>query len=213
MNIILSSAYFPSVSYFKLINNANDIFIEQHENFIKQTYRNRCKILAANGQMNLVVPIIKNSGKKINVKDVKIDYDTNWQKQHFKSIESAYRNSPFYEFYIDDFIAIFNKKHKFLFELNLELIYKLLEFFEIEKQLKFNNEYEKTPKGLIDFRNKIHPKKQYQELMEITKKPYYQVFDNKYPFFQDLSSIDLLFNLGTEASLYLMNVYETNCAF
>jgi len=213
MNIILSSAYFPSVSYFKLINNANDIFIEQHENFIKQTYRNRCKILAANGQMNLVVPIIKNSGKKINVKDVKIDYDTDWQKQHFKSIESAYRNSPFYEFYIDDFIAIFNKKHKFLFELNLELIYKLLEFFEIEKQLKFNNEYEKTPKGLIDFRNKIHPKKQYQELMEITKKPYYQVFDNKYPFFQDLSSIDLLFNLGTEASLYLMNVYETNCAF
>ena len=204
-DIILSSAYFPPISYLKLLDDANNVFIEQHENFVKQTYRNRCKILAANGEMSLIVPVEKNSGSKINIKDVKIDYATNWQKQHLKSIESAYRNSPFYEFYIDDFIVIFNKKHKLLFDFNLEITYKLLDFFEIETQIKFNTDFENKTKSLIDYRNKIHPKKQYRELIELTKTPYYQVFDNKFSYCKDLSSIDLLFNLGTEASLYISN--------
>jgi len=202
-NFIFSTAYFPPISYFKLLDKANVTFIERHENFVKQTYRNRCKILAANGVISLIVPVEKNSGNKINICDVKIDYATNWQKQHLKSIESAYRNSPFYEFYIDDFITIFNKKNKFLFDFNLEITYKLLDFFDIEKQIKFNNDFEKTPKNLIDYRNKIHPKKQYLELKKETEHPYYQVFSNKFSFHSDLSSMDLLFNLGTESFLYL----------
>ena len=200
--IILSTAYFPPISYIKLIDNADVVFIEQHENFVKQTYRNRCKILAANGEMSLIVPVEKNSGNKINIRDVKIDYVTNWQKQHLKSIESAYRNSPFYEFYIDDFIRIFEKKHKFLFDFNFEIIIKLFEDFDIEKELNFNKSFEKEPVNLIDYRNKIHPKKIFSELAKFTEKSYYQVFDDRFSFSPNLSSIDLLFNLGPEAVLY-----------
>jgi len=200
--IILSTSYFPPISYMSLITKTNEIFIEQHENFIKQTYRNRCKILAANGVVSLIVPVEKNSGSKINIRDVKIDYATTWQKQHLKTIESAYSNSPFYEFYIDDFIPLFLKKTKFLFDFNLQIITKLFEEFEIEKQIKFNNEFEKTPQNIIDYRNKIHPKKQFHELQKLTEQPYYQTFSNKFTFIPNLSSLDILFNLGPEATLY-----------
>ena len=202
-NIIFSTAYFPPINYFKLLINAKEVFIEQHENFVKQTYRNRCKILAANGEMSLIVPIEKDSGNKIKIRDVKIDYATNWQKQHLKSIESAYRNSPFYEFYIDDFIPLFEKRHKFLFDFNLEITLKLFEEFDIDKKLNFNKEFEKEPNNYIDYRNKIHPKKQSKELELLTETSYYQTFNDKFSFFPNLSSIDLLFNLGPEATLYL----------
>ena len=184
--------------------NADEALIEQHENFIKQTYRNRCNILAANGLISLSIPLVKISGEKIKIADVKIDYATGWQKQHIKSIESAYRNSPFYEYLIDDLLPFYEKKHKFLFELNLQIISTILEMLEIKKEIKFTANFIEPNKSNLDFRNQIKPKKQAEKITQLANEKYYQVFNEKHPFHADLSIIDLLFNLGSESYGYLI---------
>jgi len=201
---LLSTAYLPSISWFKIMLNAKGAFIEQHENYIKQSYRNRCHILAANGVMSLSIPVVKASNKKIKITDVKIDYATAWQKQHLKSIESAYRNSPFYEYLIDDILPFYEKKHKFLFDLNLQIIYTILEILELKKEIKLSKDFIEPTNDNFDYRNRIKPKKQSEKVSQLANKKYYQVFNEKHPFQADLSIIDLLFNLGSESYGYLV---------
>jgi len=202
---LLSTAYLPPISWFKIMLNAEEVIIEQHENFIKQTYRNRCHILAANGVMSLSIPAVKASSKKIKITDVKIDYATNWQKQHLKSIESAYRNSPFYEYLIDDLLPFYEKKHKFLFDYNFQLINTVLQMLEIKKEIKLSTSFAELANNSFDFRNQIKPKKQSEKLTQLASKKYYQVFNEKHLFQADLSIIDLLFNLGSESYGYLVD--------
>lgn len=201
---LLSTAYLPPIGWFKIMLSEEEVIIEQHENYIKQSYRNRCHILAANGLMSLSIPIVKASGKKIKIKDVKIDYVTDWQKQHLKSIESAYRNSPFYEYLIDDLIPFYEKKHKFLFSFNFQIISTLLEMLEIKKEIKLSTNFVEPKENNYDYRNQIKPKKQSVEISQLAHKKYYQVFNDKHPFQPDLSIIDLLFNLGSESYGYLV---------
>ncbi|MCF6242559.1 MAG: WbqC family protein [Bacteroidales bacterium] len=206
--ILLSTAYFPPISWFKYLLNANEIYIESYEHYTKQTYRNRFHILAANGLMVLSIPVVKVTRKKVLIKDVKIDYATNWQKQHLKSLEAAYRNSPFYELLIDDFLPFFSKKYNFLFDFNYEIIKTLLSILEIDKELKFTNQFIEADKFDYDFRYRIKAKNQADDITSLVKKPYYQSFNEKFPFTADLSIIDLLFNLGHEAYGYLkINAY------
>ena len=200
---ILSTAYLPPISWFKIMLNAKEPIIEQHENFIKQTYRNRCNILAANGVISLSIPVIKASGKKTKITDVQIDYVMDWQKQHLKSIESAYRNSPFYEYLIDDLTPYYEKKHKFLFDFNFQIINTILEILEKKKEIKFTDDFVEPSKNSLDFRNQIKPKKQADKITQLADKKYYQVFNEKHLFQPDLSIIDLLFNLGSESCGYL----------
>ncbi len=199
LKILLSTAYLPPISWFKIMLAADEVFIEQHENFIKQSYRNRCNILAANGLMSLSIPVIKSSGKKTKITDVKIDYVTDWQKQHLKSIESAYRNSPFYEYLIDDLLPFYERKHKFLFDFNLQIISAILSMLEIKKEIKLSTNFTEITENNFDFRNQIKPKKQSEKITQLASKKYYQVFNEKHPFQADLSIIDLLFNLGSES--------------
>ena len=184
---------------------ADEVLLEQHENFIKQSYRNRCNILAANGVLALSIPLVKPPEIKVNIKDIRIDYKTDWQKQHLKSIESAYRNSPFYEYLIDDFIPIYQKKPQYLFEFNLLLINTVLKIIEIDKKIGFTDNFFVPNDESFDFRYRIKPKKQSEEITHLANKEYYQVFNSKHPFQPDLSIIDLLFNLGSETYGYLMN--------
>lgn len=204
-SILLSTASFPPISYLKSILYSNEVFIEQFENYIKQTFRNRYIIYAANGIMSLSIPVILATSKKIQIKDVRIDYETNWQKQHFKSIESAYRSAPFFEYLIDDFSIFFNKKHTFLVDYNQLVIKTILDILEIDKKLELTTEYEHILAEKTDLRNAIHPKK--ENLMAANFKSYPQVFADKYGFQKDLSSLDLLFNLGSEAYSYLADKY------
>ncbi len=205
-NLLLSTAYFPPISYFKAILSAKTISIEQHENFVKKTYRNRCRIYSANGVINLSVPVIEATRRKIQVKDVRVDYSIDWQKQHFKSIESAYKSSPFYEFLIDEFSLFFNKKHKFLLDLNSAVLSKLFEVLEIDVKLHLSQSYENKPVGKSDLRSEIQAKTENSNKF-ITNKEYLQVFSDKHGFFEDLSTIDLIFNLGSEAYSYLIDKY------
>ncbi len=129
--IILSSAYLPSAQYISKINASSNILLEQHEHFVKQSYRNRCYILSANGPLCLSIPILHSNSVHTVVKDVKISYDFNWQKIHWKSIESGYRCSPFFEYYEDELSPFYKKNFSFLFDFNEQLLSLILKFLKI----------------------------------------------------------------------------------
>ncbi|MFC2103877.1 WbqC family protein [Bacteroidota bacterium] len=195
---LLSTAYLAPIQYYTILLRYNEVLIEIFENFTKQTYRNRCRIYGANGELSISIPV-KKLATKTKIKDILIDYDTNWQKLHWKSIESAYRSSPFFEFYEDDLRIFYEKKYKFLIDFNIEIQNMILEQLDLQINLKFTPEYQS---GLVsnyeDFRNEIHPKKINKDFnSELIK--YTQVFSEKYGFLPNLSIIDLLFNEGPNA--------------
>jgi len=204
-SILLSTAYFAPVQYYCKLVDTPEVIIEQFENFNKQTYRNRCLIQGANGIQPLIVPLVAASRKKTVIRDVKIDYDTMWQKLHFKSIEAAYRSSPFYEYYIDDIAPFFNKKWNFLWDFNEQIRQIMCQILEIEPNITLSKDYiEKTTDDQLDFRNAIHPKPS-KSIIDTTFKaiPYTQVFGDRHGFSPNMSILDVIFNIGPEGSDYL----------
>ena len=205
---ILSTAYFPPLQYFSKIVSNNRIVIESFENFSKQSYRNRCEILSANGKQTLTVPIEKALSSKQLIKDVKIDYRNNWQDIHLKSLQAAYLSSPFYEYYIDALIPFFEKKHKFLFDYNLLIIETLQNEIQINKKINFSKQYNANY-NFPDFRNSIHPKRKFQiQDNNFNNIEYTQVFSEKHGFIKNLSILDLLFNEGPNTLNLLTKMYS-----
>lgn len=194
--VVLSTAYFPPVQYIsKLV--ATSVTIEAHESYLKQSYRNRCSILAANGPMALTVPVVKWHGERMPIAEVLIDYDKPWQKQHFKSIESAYKNSPFYDYYIDDLIPFFETRYERLFDFNERILEAVLKTIGIKPSIGYTTDYDKTIDGVIDLRYGISPKpSQQQPDPHFEAAEYYQVFADRHGFTPNLSILDLLFNEG-----------------
>jgi hypothetical protein len=201
--IILSSAYFGPVSYFTFILKSENILIEQYDHYSKQSYRNRCVIMGANEALNLVIPVKKPGGSKTLMKDILIDYDTNWQKLHYRSILSSYKSSPFFDYYFDDYITFFEKQEKFLLDLNLRTTDVILEQLTQDKNYLLTEKFEQANETILDLRDILHPKKSITDLEEFSIRQYTQVFSDKLGFLPNLSIIDLLFNTGPEAILYL----------
>ena len=195
MKIIIHPTYFPNIFSFKTIINSTNILFEVNDYYVKQTLRNRTSIHAANGKLNLSVPVKFSSTKKEKYKDIRICYDSNWQKIHFKSIESAYKNSPFYDFFEDYFINFYNKKEKFLVDLNFSSIRLIYEILEKELNCNFTNEYLEKYIDLTDYRTLL-TNKNFNE--KVNFKNYTQVFQEKNGFIENLSSIDLIFNKGLD---------------
>jgi hypothetical protein len=199
---LLSLTYLGPIQYFSKFLLFKEIWIEQWENYQKQSYRNRCYIYGANGKLCLVIPVVHKHNLKMPIRDVKIDYSTPWQKIHWKSIESAYRLSPYFDYLADLFAPYFEKaRHiKFLFDFNYELLTVLLSVLKIEDTPSLTSSYEKNPSGIIDYRGSIHPKKRLLKPDPLfTSIQYQQVFKEKYGFLSNLSIIDLLFNEGSHA--------------
>jgi hypothetical protein len=192
--ILLSTAYFPPAEYFSLIRNSDTVFIEQQENYVKQTYRNRCRILASDGILSLSVPVRKGPALKTQVKDIEIDYSKRWQQVHLRAMTSAYSRSPYFQFYSDHIGKILLKSPRFLLDLNNELLLKCLEFLNIDKCILYTSFFQ-PDRGLPqDFRYRISPK----EGSNFAPRQYIQVFGNN-EFVPDLSILDLIFNIGPES--------------
>lgn len=208
MNIYLSSAYLAPVQYYTKLLLDGCVFIEQHENYIKQSYRNRCTIVSANGAIPLSIPVEHSSGAKTLIKDIRIADHGNWQHMHWNAIVSAYNSTPFFEYYQDDFAPIYHKKYSFLFDLNEELRILISRLIGIENEnIVYTKSYKADlKKEDLDFRETIHPKKDYKLLdSEFMPQKYYQVFAQKFGFIANMSIIDLLFNMGNESLLVLMD--------
>ncbi len=196
--ILISTAYFPPAEYFSLIKNADTVLIEREENYVKQTYRNRCKILASNGIMSLTVPVMKGTPAKVPTKDIIIDYSKRWQQVHIRAITSSYNRSPYFQFYFGQIEKILLSNHKFLVDLNDELLYNCLELLNIKKFVSRTYSFRPAGNTDRDFRYSISPK----EISGYHYTPYIQVFGQN-GFVEGLSILDLIFNMGPEAVEYL----------
>lgn len=200
MNILIHPTYFPSISHYVAMMQADSVTLEMEDNFQKQTNRNRMYIYSPNGVQLLNIPVKHAVEKHQKYKDVRIENDFGWQKNHFKSLEAAYRTSPFFEYFEDDFRPLFEKKHEFLMDLNLEVFHLVNESLGINIQpLKTTEFFHEVP-DYNDFRHLANGKKDTTQIEEYT-----QVFNEKHGFINNLSILDLLFNEGRYAVDYLKN--------
>lgn len=200
--IYLSSAYLAPVEYYARLYSCEKAYIEQHDHYIKQTYRNRCVIAATDGPLTLSIPTEKPSSPKCAMKDIRISDHGNWRHLHVNALESAYRNSPFYEYYEDDFKPFYEQKHEFLFDFNEALQSLVCQLIDMHPHTERTSEYKLDfESNEVDFRESIHPKKESAEGFKANS--YYQVFEARHGFLPNLSIVDLLFNMGPESLLVL----------
>ncbi|MEY4963376.1 MAG: hypothetical protein RLZZ323_695 [Bacteroidota bacterium] len=200
MNILIHPTYFPSISHFAAIVQADKVTFEMEDNFQKQTNRNRTYIYSPNGIQLLNIPVKHSKTAHQKTKDIQIENDFDWQKQHFKSLEAAYRSSPFFEYFEDDLLPIFEKKHQFLMDLNLEVFDLITRCLRIKIEYATTSEYfhEINSDEVTDFRFLANGKKDHSQFESYT-----QVFDDKFGFINNLSVLDLVFNEGKFALDYL----------
>lgn len=193
--MVIDAHYLPCLEYFSVISEFDEIKLEVQENYQKQTYRNRCKILATNKIDVLIIPVINGNSKEI-VKNIKIDYNQDWVRRHLGAIKSAYGKAPYFEHFYDYFRIVFEKKPDFLIELNFELLTVCLKLAKINKKVTFTEKYETIFEN--DFRGKIHPKKDSGLLNSYISTGYSQNFGEK--FVPNLSVIDVLMCQGPRVS-------------
>jgi len=206
MNVLLSTAYWPNLHYFWYVLNASSVLIEEHEHYEKQSYRNRCTILSANGPLNLSLPVHR-AHNKSTTGTILLSADTPWRQQHWHAIRSAYGKSPYFEYFADELSAMYDESFERLIDFNTAQLRLILKILRIKKDIQFSESYiEKTTD--VDLRKTIHPKIGFPEderVLAVLSQKYYQTFSSRYDFISNLSLLDLLFNLGLESRDYLLN--------
>lgn len=197
-NILLHPSYFPSISHFVAIAQADLVTFEMEDHFQKQTNRNRMYIYSPNGIQLLNIPVKHSKEAHQKIKEVRLETAFDWQKQHFKSLEAAYRTSPFFEYFEDDIRTVFEKKHTFLMDLNMETMAIVSKCLGLEFDYDETVEYFHTVTDKHDYRGLVNGKKDLSQFDSYT-----QVFGEKHGYLNNLSILDLLFNEGRYALEYL----------
>jgi hypothetical protein len=199
--VLLSSAYLGPVQYYSKLTSYPLILTERFETYHKQSYRNRCIILSANGFLVLSIPVLEGPKAKAPMKELQLSYDHNWQQIHWRGITAAYKNSPYFDYYADDLAPFYHlRKWKYLIDYNSEIQEAVLRAINYNPVIEYTESYVKegaTPDGTDDFRYTIHPKPHRQPADEHFKPiPYQQVFNDPTTFTPNLGIPDLLFNEG-----------------
>lgn len=205
MNVLIHPAYFPSIATFVAIVKAEGVVLEIQDNYQKQTYRNRCYIYGANGKLQLSVPVVYSQKNRAKYAEVKIANEYNWQDIHWKSLESAYRTSPFFEFYADELEPLFTETFDTLLEFNMKCFAVVCDCLQLDLTFSKTESFDKSPQNINDLRALVDAKKEKHHAFE----NYTQVFSNKHGYINNLSILDLLFNEGPNAQFYLesQNIY------
>ncbi|TYA53842.1 WbqC family protein [Formosa maritima] len=199
MNILIHPTYFPNLAHFVAIAQAEEVTFEMDDNYQKQTYRNRTYIYGANGKLQLSIPIIHSQKERQKYRDLKIYNAENWQAIHWKSLETAYRTSPFFEFYEDDIQPLFTQKADYLLDFNMSCLNVVLDSLQLNLNSSKTDIFQKKTEGKTDFRHLANARKEQVYNFDT----YTQVFGNKHGFINNLSILDLLFNEGPNALNYL----------
>ena len=208
MNVLLSTTYFGPIQWYQKLYRADEAWIEQHESFQKQTYRNRCLIATTQGTQALTVPV-ERTGSSLDIKDIRISDHGNWRHLHWNALQSAYGDSPFFMYYEDDLRPFFTQRWDYLLDFNEAIRERLCELLDIHPTVRYTDAYTATtPDALasgtiaLDFRSSINPKHPAPD-PDFEPRKYYQVYDAKHGFLPNLSIVALLFNMGPEAIFYL----------
>lgn len=199
MKGLIHPTYFPNLSHFVVMIKSSSVHLEVCDNYQKQSFRNRTEIYGANGKLALTVPVKYSQKNRQLYKDVKIANDDKWQLLHLKSLESAYRMSPFFEFYIDELTPLFTFPFKFILDLNLKSLEIVLNCMQLDHNLYKTDTFNNAPNDKIDYRYLAN-----RNSTPIDLDPYQQVFTEKHGFMTNLSILDLLFNEGPNSERYLL---------
>lgn len=200
MRVLLSTTYFGPIQWYQKLYRAEHVEIEQWESFQKQTYRNRCLIATANGVQALTVPV--EHGDSPLIKDIRLSDHGNWRHLHWNALQSAYGESPFFDYYQDDIRPFFERHWTFLLDFNEEIRQKMCELIDIQPNVSYTEGFIPEESPLTSYRTAISPKHP-QDDPDFLPKRYYQVYEQKHGFLPNLSILDLLFNMGPE-SIFLL---------
>jgi len=206
-HVLLSTTYFGPIQWYQKLYRAESVLVEQWESFQKQTYRNRCLIATTQGIQALTVPVERGNAtsqvrhqRTMLIKDIRISNHGNWRHLHWNALQSAYGESPFFEYYQDDVRPFFEKRWDFLLDFNEQIRQTLCELIDIQPRVTFTEDYQ--PLADNDYREAIRPKHTAPD-PDFVPRPYYQVYQQKHGFLENLSILDLLFNMGPESIFYL----------
>ena len=215
---LLQTTYFGPVQWYQKLKRYDHCVIEQYDSYQKQTYRNRCVIATANGLQALTVPVDHSplTIDHVQCKDLRISDHNQWRRVHWNALQSAYSESPFFEYYADDIRPFFEQKYEFLIDFNEAIRQKMCELLDIETSVSYSSGFMVQGSGFMvqdsgfmvhgsgfmDFREVIHAKHP-QDDPEFQPRSYWQVFQHRYGFQPNLSILDLLFCMGPEAVFYL----------
>ncbi|MFA8298544.1 MAG: WbqC family protein [Hyphomicrobiales bacterium] len=205
-SLLFPSVFLPSVDYMAIALWSKSIVIDIHENYSKQTYRNRARILSPNGVLDLNIPVIKTKGNHTNMKDMGISFQEDWDIRVWKTIETSYSSSPYFLYYKDELKGVILNRKEELVDYNTELFKLVCELIDIDIKFSFSSSFIAYGEE-VELRSVIHPKKT-SPLTYFDE--YYQVFSEKHGFKSNLSVLDLLMNKGPESYTYLMDTIERN---